>query len=70
MFGQELKDFLHEYAHTAAWWAHAEGLPDERNRITLDPKVRDARGLPAALKELAPVLIFSALPGTLCLSCR
>jgi hypothetical protein len=23
MFGQELKDFLHEYAHTAAWWAHA-----------------------------------------------
>ena len=31
MFGQELKDFLHEYTHTAAWWAHAEGLPDERN---------------------------------------
>jgi choline dehydrogenase-like flavoprotein len=48
MFGQELKDFLHEYTHTAAWWAHAEGLPDERNRITLDPELRDARGLPAA----------------------
>ena len=48
MFGQELKDFLHEYAHTAAWWAHAEGLPDERNTITLDPELRDARGLPAA----------------------
>ena len=43
MFGQELKDFLHEYTHTAAWWAHAEGLPDERNRITLDPELRDAR---------------------------
>ena len=48
MFGQELKDFLHEFTHTAAWWAHAEGLPDERNTITLDPELRDARGLPAA----------------------
>ena len=48
MFGQELKDFLHEYAHTAAWWAHAEGLPDLRNTITLDPELRDARGLPVA----------------------
>ena len=48
MFGQELKDFLHEYPHTAAWWAHAEGLPDERNTITLDPELRDTRGLPVA----------------------
>ena len=39
---------LYECAHTAAWWAHAEGLPDERNTITLDPELRDARGLPAA----------------------
>jgi hypothetical protein len=46
--GAELKDFLHDYAHTAAWWAHAEGLPDERNAITLDPDLRDARGLPVA----------------------
>src|SRR4029450_4786541 len=46
--GTELKDFLHDYAHTAAWWAHAEGLPDERNAITLDPDLRDARGLPVA----------------------
>jgi choline dehydrogenase-like flavoprotein len=46
--GMELKDFLHDYAHTAAWWAHAEGLPDERNTITLDPEIKDARGLPAA----------------------
>jgi hypothetical protein len=23
MFGQELKDFLHEYIYTAAWLAHA-----------------------------------------------
>ena len=47
-FGQELKDFLHEYPHTAAWWAHAEGLPDARNTITLDPDLRDGRGLPVA----------------------
>ncbi|MSU48177.1 MAG: hypothetical protein EXS37_03645 [Opitutus sp.] len=47
-YGQELKDTLHEYAHTAAWWAHAEGLPDERNTITLDPAMKDARGLPVA----------------------
>lgn len=48
MFGQELKDFLHEYTHTAAWWAHAEGLPDLRNTITLDPDLKDGRGLPVA----------------------
>ena len=48
IFGQELKDLLHDYPNTAAWWAHAEGLPDERNTITLDPDLRDGRGLPAA----------------------
>lgn len=47
-YGTDLKDFLHEYAHTAAWWAHAEGLPEERNAVTLDANLRDARGLPAA----------------------
>ena len=46
--GAELKDFLHDYAHTAAWWAHAEGLPDTRNAVTLDPEIKDARGLPVA----------------------
>jgi choline dehydrogenase-like flavoprotein len=47
-YGRDLKDFLYGYAHTAAWWAHAEGLPDERNAVALDPELRDARGLPAA----------------------
>ena len=42
------KFLTHEYAHTAAWWAHAEGLPDEPLTITLDPELRDTRGLPAA----------------------
>jgi len=48
MFGQELKDFIHDYAYTAAWWAHAEGLPDENNRITLDSELKDSYGLPVA----------------------
>jgi len=47
-FGTDLKDLLHDYAHTAAWWAHAEGLPDPENAITLDPELRDQRGLPVA----------------------
>ena len=47
-YGAEFKQFLNAYAHTAAWWAHAEGLPDERNTITLDSDVEDARGLPVA----------------------
>jgi choline dehydrogenase-like flavoprotein len=46
--GPELKDFLYDYAHTAAWWAHAEGLPSDDNRVTLDPDVKDARRLPVA----------------------
>jgi choline dehydrogenase-like flavoprotein len=48
MFGTEFKDFLFDYAHTAAWWAHAEGLPDASNTVALDPQVRDKRGLPVA----------------------
>lgn len=47
-FGTELKDFLYDYAYTAAWWAHAEGLPCDANAVTLDPEVKDARGLPVA----------------------
>jgi choline dehydrogenase-like flavoprotein len=46
--GLELKDFLYDYAHTAAWWAHAEGLPCDDNAVSLDPAVKDARGLPVA----------------------
>ena len=47
-YGQELKDYLYDYTHTAAWWAHAEGLPDEHNTVELDDELRDARGLPTA----------------------
>jgi choline dehydrogenase-like flavoprotein len=47
-FGHEFKDLLYDYRHTAAWWAHAEGLPSESNTVTLDPEMRDSRGLPSA----------------------
>ena len=47
-YGSEFKEFLHDYAHTAAWWAHAEGLPYEHNTVTLHPELKDARGLPVA----------------------
>src|SRR4051812_39299801 len=46
MYGREFKEFLRDYSYTAAWWAHAEGLRSEENTVTLDPKVKDARGLP------------------------
>jgi len=51
-FGPEYKDFLFDYPHTAAWWAHAEGLPDDSNHVSLDPELKDARGLPAARVQL------------------
>jgi choline dehydrogenase-like flavoprotein len=47
-FGAELKGFLYDYPCTAAWWAHAEGLPQATNTVTLDPEVKDSRGLPVA----------------------
>jgi len=47
-YGTEFKDFLHDYSRTAAWWACAEGLPHEGNAVTLEPEVKDARGLPVA----------------------
>ncbi len=47
-YGAEFKEFLYEYAHTAAWWAHAEGLPHDHNTVTLDPEVKDRRGVPVA----------------------
>jgi choline dehydrogenase-like flavoprotein len=47
-YGAEFKDFLHDYSSTAAWWACAEGLPHEGNAVTLDPEVKDPRGLKVA----------------------
>lgn len=46
--GAEFKQFLRDYSYTAAWWAHAEGLPIATNTVTLDSELKDARGLPTA----------------------
>ena len=46
-YGREFKQFLMDYSHAAAWWAHAEGLASESNRVTLDSDLKDRRGLPA-----------------------
>jgi choline dehydrogenase-like flavoprotein len=48
IYGAGLKEFLRDYAYTAAWWAHAEGLPNDNNSVTLDPEIKDRRGLPVA----------------------
>jgi choline dehydrogenase-like flavoprotein len=48
MFGAELNEFLDAYPFTAAWWAHAEGLPSDANTVTLDSELKDSRGIPAA----------------------
>jgi choline dehydrogenase-like flavoprotein len=45
-YGREFKQFLKDFPYTAAWWAHAEGLPSESNRVTLDSDLKDRRGLP------------------------
>src|SRR5262249_37224750 len=34
-YGPDLKDFLYDYAHTAGWGAHAEGLSCNDNAVTL-----------------------------------
>ena len=45
-WGQELKDMIKAYDHTAGWWICGESLPNDDNTITLDPEVTDHRGLP------------------------
>jgi len=45
-WGGELKDMIKAYSYSAGWWILGEGLPDEDNTVTLDPKVKDHRDLP------------------------
>jgi len=47
-WGQELKDMIKSYDHTHGWWICGEGLPNDNNTLTLDPEVKDHRGLPVA----------------------
>jgi choline dehydrogenase-like flavoprotein len=41
------RDFLDSFGHTASLTVTTEDLPDERNRITLDPVLKDGFGMPA-----------------------
>jgi choline dehydrogenase-like flavoprotein len=45
-WGKELKDVIKAYDHTAGWWVCGESLPNDNNTVTLDPEVKDHRGLP------------------------
>jgi len=45
-WGRELKEMIEGYDHTAGWWICGESLPNDNNTVTLDPVVRDHRGLP------------------------
>jgi choline dehydrogenase-like flavoprotein len=47
-WGKELKDMIKSYAHATGWWICGEGLANDNNTITLDPEVKDHRGVPVA----------------------
>lgn len=47
-WGEELRRRMRDYNHYAAIGILGEMLPDARNRVTLDPEVRDRFGLPVA----------------------
>lgn len=49
-FKQSLIDDLGPWSLSASGWG--ETLPDERNRVTLDPEVKDKWGIPAARIEV------------------
>jgi choline dehydrogenase-like flavoprotein len=47
-WGRSFASSLDEYANTAGLWIVGEDMPQETNRITLDPKVKDKNGMPVA----------------------
>lgn len=46
LWGAELKEMIRYYAYAAGWWVVGEGLPNDDNRVTLDPNTKDEHGLP------------------------
>jgi choline dehydrogenase-like flavoprotein len=46
LWGRELKEMLRHYAYAGGWWVCGESLPNDANSVTLDPQVKDERGLP------------------------
>jgi choline dehydrogenase-like flavoprotein len=45
-WGKDLKDMIKAYDHMGGWWVCGESLPNDNNTITLDPEVKDHRGVP------------------------
>ena len=47
-WGRSFTSIMDDYSHMAGMWLIGEDMPRETNRITLDPHVKDANGLPVA----------------------
>lgn len=47
-WGRDLTSAIDDYASTAGLWIVGEDMPQETNRVTLDPSVKDQYGLPVA----------------------
>ena len=48
LWGEALKDHMRHYRNMVMLYAMIEDLPQDTNEVTLDPKVKDARGFPVA----------------------
>jgi choline dehydrogenase-like flavoprotein len=46
-WGPEFTEIMGAYANTAGMWITGEDMPQETNRVTLNPDVSDQHGLPA-----------------------
>ncbi len=47
-WGREFTHSMDQYAHMAGMWLVGEDMPRESNRITLNPDIKDAHGMPVA----------------------
>jgi choline dehydrogenase-like flavoprotein len=47
-WGRDLTSALDMYSHMAGMWIVGEDMPQDGNRVTLDPVVKDKNGLPVA----------------------
>ncbi len=47
-WGRSFTSAMDDYANTAGLWIVGEDLPQETNRVTLDPTMKDKHGLPVA----------------------
>ncbi len=48
LWGAAFKRLMRQYVYCGGFWTCGEGLPNDRNTVTLDPDVRDPSGVPVA----------------------